>query len=70
MQFGHDRVLFKKKKEELKKKYGYNPGTAPYRMLGAALVQAPMHMTFFLSLKTMWPRFADWKEGGKCLRTF
>eukprot|EP00494_Astrolonche_serrata_P030474 UN30742 len=64
VQFGHDRALFSKKMNELKSKYGYNPSTAPYRMFGSAIVQAPFHMTFFFSLRTMWPGFGDWKEGG------
>ena len=49
---------------ELKKKYGYNPSYVWIRMLAPGLAQAPMHMTFFLTLRTMWPRFQDWKEGG------
>lgn len=64
IQFGHDRVLAGKKITELKKKFGYNPSWVWVRMIAPGFAQAPLHMSFFLTLRTMWPRFPDWKEGG------
>jgi len=63
--FDHDEETLIEKIKELKK-YKYNPSFIFIKVFCIGIIQIPIHMTFFFSLRTMWPYFSDWQNGG-CL---
>jgi len=52
------------KLKELKKELGFNPVTQPFRNAAPLIASMPIHMTFFFAIRTMYPKFESWAEGG------
>ena len=59
-----DRDKFNMLSEKIRVKYGFNPLYAQFRPLLVGVCQAPIHMTFYISIRTMYSSFPDWKYGG------
>lgn len=59
-----DKTKLKLVNDLLKKKYGFNPVTAPLRPMVALFLQMPIHTTFFIASRTMYSSYPDVKFGG------
>ena len=59
-----DKIKFNKMTDKIIAKYGFNPLYAQFRPLFAALIQAPVHLTFYIAFRTMYSSYPDWKYGG------
>eukprot|EP01083_Nonionella_stella_P134100 407992_1 len=59
-----DRDKFNILTDKIKAKYGFNPLYAQFRPLLTGIVQLPVHMTFYIAIRTMYASYPDWKYGG------
>lgn len=51
-------------RKELNNKYGYNISKTQLLPYSSALIQIPIHLTMFVSLRTMSSKYQLWNEGG------
>ena len=62
--YKHDREKFNMLTDKIKVKYGFNPLYTQFRPLLTGICQMPIHMTFYISIRTMYSSYPDWKYGG------
>lgn len=62
--YKEDARLQSQKLKDLRAELGFNPVTQPLRNAMPLICAAPIHMTFFFAIRTMYPKYEDWATGG------
>jgi len=59
-----EKLVLAKKTRALIRKYGFSPTLLPYRTILPPFLHVPFHLTAFVAIQNMYPRYDTWREGG------
>jgi len=62
--YSSEKITMTKKTRALIKEYGFSPTLIPYRSILTPFIHLPFHLTSFVAIQNMYPRFETWREGG------